>query len=729
MANAHCDPKRRWDREAVNVLLLSVISILVSLQVLAIIVAAFQHVPLSSKLTLTFFQDWISGVRPERESLFYRIFIILVFSFQAGSVYKFREQLPRPDFTGRLARFLGVELLWVSLLCFSIFKRVVREEDGAFRILFYSSLALACLSKIFCRQIDGRVSSNIPDRCSDRRGQDSSGDQGSGRVMDRKWIVAFDFLIFAFIVLAVFIPERQGVIAQIFGQDMFHHFDTFVAAPAWAFIKGNTLDVDSYSQYGFGMPVVVGFLSKMIGTVNYENMLLVLLVLAITYLILGYTFLRLWFKHIGLAFLGIVLILKFQMFNNSTADPIIWRYPSTTVVRYFFDIPFFILVLWHLKKPSSGYLVAAGIICGVAIYYLTDSGVYLAVTYCAYVILLLTLPATRSFYWQKHHGLKDVLGHVGYGVLPLATSFFLFWLFVGQHIFGATFWDHFMDFVYLFKGGWGAIPIGDFAAQGKFLNFFAGLAMCLVYVFTVIFVGVMCFREKWDRQNLLAVVIGIYGLAIFHYYIARSSADSIPVVCIPCLLLLCYWLNIAGGYLKPSQRRYVLLVLGVWSILGLGTTRAFLQYPNSLNLSGKSFATEKQKMHAQLFSAGDIDLIRRLTEANEKVCLIGSLETAILMEADRRPFLYYFPFLFSRAFKMRDFGGTVLFNRQRLEKTLADFEDEKPRYVFIEKKFMGGLPPLYYARFEVLRIIVAYLQEKYEPSDLGEYLVALKRRD
>jgi len=726
--------RKIFDDQAVNLFLLSCVSILVSLQVLTIVILIFQEIPLTSELTSTFFSDWASGVRPEREPLYYRFFIFLVVGLHAGLVYKFRKRLPTLEFTRPLIMFVGMEVFWTSILGSIIFKMVVEGESVVIRQVLYSLLALAGLSKLFWKLIYGcRGKSRAQTTTRPVPKVQGSVELRVGHIPhppilsvgNKIWTRSFDVLILALIVLFVFIPDREGVIAQIFGQDMFHHLDTFAASPAWAFAKGNILNVDSCSQYGFGMPVIVAFLSKTLGSVSYENILLALIALTIVYLTLSYAFLRLWFRSVGLALLGVFFILKFQMFNNSTADPIIWRYPSTTVVRYFFDIPFFILILMHLRKFSDWFLVCAGIWCGAAVYYLTDSGIYLTATYYAYLFLLLTVPATRSAFWLK----EKIPMNVVCGSLPLVSAVFLFWLFAGTNVFTVIFWDNLLNYVRLFQGGWGALPISSFVQAEKFLNFFMGMGMCAVYLMTVIFTGGMCYLKKWDRQYFLAILIALYGLAIFHYYIARSSPDSIPVVSIPCLLLFCFWLNIGKEFFNNSQWRYAVLILGIGSFIGLSTTRAFIQYPNYLNLSGKLFTAERQRMREQSPSAKDIFLIAQMTRPDERVCLISSQETVILMKADRQPFLYYFPLLIPRTFQIRDFGGTILLTRDRLQRTLKNLEHPGPRYVFIEKKFLGGLPPIYYARFEVLKILVNYLQQAYEPVQVGEYLVALRRKD
>lgn len=528
-----------------------------------------------------------------------------------------------------------------------------------------------------------------------------------------------DILIPLFIAVIVFVPNREGVIAQIFTQDAFHHFDTFVASPAWAATKGNILNVDTYTQYGFGMPVLVSTLSAALGGVTYENILLSLVGLAIVYLWSVYIFLRKWFRNVVIAALGTVLVLKFQMFSNSAADPIIWRYPSTTVVRYLFDTLFFIFILLHRRHQQRRYLFVTGALCGVAVVYLTDSGVYLTAAYYAYVLLTFLSDREKKALWIDLVCLA----------LPVVSAAVYLFAVVGPGIFQPAFWNNFSDFIRLTNAGWGAMPVTTFLEQKRYLNVFMGFIMCIVYVFTVLSVTGLLYRRIIHREHVLAVVVAVYGLGTFHYFIARSAPDNIPVVSIPFIFLICYWLYFTALHFRERIKSVHLAVLLLMAFAGLLTTRAFLQYPNIFNLSGKTFVQERANMKDQFYSPKDIELIKALTRPDEKVCLFSTLETAVLMAANRRPQFYYFPIMFPRSFKMRDFGGTALFTHERFDKTIDDFESQKPRYVFIEKKFLGGLPSLYYIRYEVLRELLAYLDTHYRIVAGGEYLVALKRID
>ena len=626
-------------KQAQRIFVISLLSFVLSVAVLVVLVLIFRHIPVPESSKADFFPDWIQLVRPERETFFYRFWILCAFFFQALFLL----------LNGKM--FQG---------------------------------AASCVEKPL--------------------------EEGSA------WLRLLDIFIPVFIAAVVFVPNLSGVVAQIFTKDAFHHFDTFVASPAWAVSKGNVLDVDTYTQYGFGMPVIVSALSRAVGGVTYENILLSMVIMAIVYLWSVYFFLRKWFGNVILAALGMFLVLKFQMFNNSAADPVIWRYPSTCVVRYLFDMPFFIFILLHLRNQQRRYLVLAGLLCGFAVVYLTDTGVYLTTAYYAYLLL-------TCFYERGKKALGTILVCF---ILPVVSALVFLFLMVGGAVFHLNFWKNFSDFISLTNAGWGAMPILE---QMQYLNVSMGLLMCAGYILTILTITGLLYQRFIKRENALAVVLAVYGLGTFHYYIARSSPDNIPVVSIPFVLLVCYWFYFAAIYFRDKVRPQYIVALAVAVFVGLVTTRAFMAYPNFFNGGRQDFASEKANMKDQFYSPKDIELIKRLSGPEEKVCLFSTLETAVLMAADRRPQFYYFPVLFPRSFKMRDFGGSALFTHERFNKTVDDLEAEKPRYIFIEKKFLGGLPSVYYIRYEVLRNLLAYLHQHYRIEAGGEYLVALKRMD
>jgi hypothetical protein len=170
----------------------------------------------------------------------------------------------------------------------------------------------------------------------------------------------------------------------------------------------------------------------------------------------------------------------------------------------------------------------------------------------------------------------------------------------------------------------------------------------------------------------------------------------------------------------------------IWILL-MVTDLGFINYPRLWNISGVSYRQRREKFaatqEAHFISSQDVELIRRMTGPEDKVCLISAWDTATLIQADRKPFFYYFRLLTPRAMDQLDFGGTDLITWERLQKVLRQMEEEKPPLVFVEKKlYAAEIPAIYYTHYQDLFLIVQYLREHYVPVTKGKYLLALRRK-
>ena len=172
-----------------------------------------------------------------------------------------------------------------------------------------------------------------------------------------------------------------------------------------------------------------------------------------------------------------------------------------------------------------------------------------------------------------------------------------------------------------------------------------------------------------------------------------------------------------------------LAVLVILTYGALVTGYLFTVYPNVLNLARVDYAPEIAFYHHEFDFSEDGAFIRRYTSPDDRVALISSYETGILMEANRKPFFYFFPMVYSEPMENLDFKGTEILTFSRMQKTLGQLENEKPTYVFIEKKlYTGQLPAGYYQHFQTLTILIRYLSSRYQPLDQGQYLLVLKRK-
>ena len=99
------------------------------------------------------------------------------------------------------------------------------------------------------------------------------------------------------------------------------------------------------------------------------------------------------------------------------------------------------------------------------------------------------------------------------------------------------------------------------------------------------------------------------------------------------------------------------------------------------------------------------------------------------MQADRKPFFYYFPMIDSRQMRMRDFPLTSLWTAGRLKVNLRQLEEQKPPYVFMERIFLNRpVPQAYLYDSPGLMDVLNYINDGYEPVAYGRYLVAMKRK-
>ena len=176
-----------------------------------------------------------------------------------------------------------------------------------------------------------------------------------------------DILFGCFVIMTIYIPDPQAVLAKMFIGDEFIHTNSFIMAPGWAWVSGCILDVDIISRYGFGIPIVLASLAKLLGGYNYMNVFLVIMWICIIYYLLCYLFLRLWLKNFILAAAAILVGIKTQMFYTlSFPQPL--TYSSGTPARFMLDIVFMLFIWGHLKTRRWAFLWLAALSAGVSLF-------------------------------------------------------------------------------------------------------------------------------------------------------------------------------------------------------------------------------------------------------------------------------------------------------------------------------------------------------------------------
>jgi len=580
--------------------------------------------------------------------------------------------------------------------------------------------------------------------------------------------------------LIIFVPDYERVLARMYVGEQVHHYDGFIMASGWAAYNGHIIDWDQISQYGVGVPYVFAQWARWMGGFSYEHVFLIIMTATMVYYVLMFWFSLRWFKSTALTLAVMLWGIRVQMFHPGDY-PFVLTYPSATVVRYFFDIFVMAAIFRHLQKGRPGWLLAAGALSGFAVFFMDSTGVFLLAAFYAYLACLLIMPYTRSMLYKTRQD-GALLGI--YFLMPVVLAFGFFYKVAGQHLFTAQFWQNFFETEEYFLSGIGTYPMYE---NFKYHNFWAGLVgfvIPAVWVFTMIYVGAMCYFKKFSRRHILVIVVCVYGLGINHYYIARAILTSYYVTALPFVFVCGYWLKLfLGGRLRPVRHRHIAIsVFMAVSLYALFTNHNFMAYPNIFNwshnpmvdpltaqplpadlstyfnhlyrneaedlkLPTNSLGTKNEELYTEQNFGSDDDLaayyhqdfdfsqdtslIQSLTLPGAPVAVIGSFETKILMQANRPPFFYYFPLVNSQPKHMRVMPFSFVHtNAKRFNgKAIDQLRQGKPEYVFLEKIFLYNFPKAYADNPDNIIPIVAYVRAHYVPWRVGEYLVVMKRKD
>jgi hypothetical protein len=741
-----------------NVILCTVLVLMESLQFLIVLVLVFSYFPMTvSDMIHHLFPRHVELVFLKRDMLFFRCWVGAVILGQAVLLTVLRKQLSSPALTRHLRSLCWVEGFWILLMVFSLFKYFVYGYPSWARGLLYMALAGSVMCKLFWNELK-IISKSV-------LAAQSANSALSAKIAD----ILFPLVIAGLI----FVPDLHGVVARMWIGDCLHHMDSTLMGQAWAYINGAKLNVDIYAHYGLGMPIFIALLAKGLGIFSYTGVIGILIWAAIVYFILCYFFLRVWLKSISAAIAGILLAIKWQMFHPGDY-PFVFTYPYSTVFRYLFDIVFLYMVLAHIRRANFYYLAAAGGICGLALFHVSDTGIYLLIAYVFYLCWLAAEGVAN--------GRRDWKKIVGSSVICLATVFlsaFIFLLiFQGANTWSKDFWEHMAERIQLFLIGHGNLPIYKSLLEGDYTSSLMGFVIPLVYAGIFVATVSLCFMKKIHRSHIMAAVLCVYGLGLYHYYVCRSANTSYYTVCIPFVFVLSWLACQAGRTLGLRYRRsWWGALLGVCAA-ALLTNHFFLSYPNIFNFSAnpivapavkpviknmdyyfdniprsmpesfklpvnslgetdedlkietdfKSDAQLKDYFDSEFAFKEDAALIDRLTPPGQSVPLISSFETRLLMQADRKPFFYYFPMIDSRPMRMRMFPFTSLWTTDRLAVMIKQLEQSKPPYVFMERIMLTSqVPRVYENLYPEMFYILSYLESHYQPYQYGQYLVALKR--
>ncbi len=656
-----------------NVVTLAAMSFLQALQCLIFIAATIQFIPYKkTDFVAKIFPVYLPEVRPEREMLLFRLFVIIAMAVMFLWVRHLRNHIDQEGLWRRYINYIIFSGCCIFVQIFFVFKVLVWGAPLWAVVMMYGVMIATVFAHIFWPEIE-----KVMLKLWERRVSFAS----------VTFPMAWDFAFLVGMVVLLFPFQMDRVLGRMFVHDQFYHLDSMLMTPGWAHLKHLVLNSDITSQYSVGLPIVLSNILNLLHQFNYQGAVTLLIGLNLAYYAALYFFIVFWLGSRAVAVFGTLLAIKLQLFHWGVA-PLVWQYPSATALRHLPDVIFFFAFWQYLQTQQRRWFYMSVVSVALSLCWMIDVGVYLMAALGAYLLLT---------QWKKVFIVVPAILFLAFCFLAILQP---------HAVLTPSFWQHQFEFAGLFVQGWGALPMTEGLKEKQYFAFIIGFMIPIFYAGNMVY--------SFLRKQYFTLFLSLYGLGLYHYFIHRSGVTSYYAVCIPLVLILCLWL-------KEILPQYVRKLAAIIMLPILMTSYLFTYYPNILNLSGLKWQEEVGYYQQRFDFKDDAAFIAVLTKPNERIAIISSFETKILMQANRPPFFYYSPLIESSLMDNPQARLTYLHTYDRLRKTIAQIEKEKPQYIFIEKK------ELQQQGQSALTGLVKHISQHYMPFKVGTYLIAYKR--
>ncbi|HEX2179338.1 MAG TPA: hypothetical protein VHL54_07455 [Actinomycetota bacterium] len=427
----------------------------------------------------------------------------------------------------------GGTVLYVALFLKAREYLIDGDSIPARYFVVFAGIALGLITAVlFAWLLAGRGRADHPDA-----------EAGDGIVADRPAGPGYsllDLAVPALIVGSVYVTAWRQVAGDIFVQEGFFHWDFFAMGPALAFRHGRALGSEIFSMYGLGWPAFFGTLFRWIPP-SYGVVIQVASIYACVYMCGVYLLLRLLTRRAVVAALGAGLVLA-QFYVALEEQVVIWRFPSLSVLRWPLDVWCFIALVLHHRSGKRAWAVVAGVTVGLAIFFVVDTGLYLAAAVAFYWLAVLTTAQ------KKQQLLADAAWSIAASFAALAAGL----LFASRGgLFQAAFWRGWLESLLEYGTGFAQVPL-SIGPEGLEIAVFVVIFSAYLAMF-----GYVLARLVHRRAGYLEVFNGflaLYGLLILLHFVGRSG-ESVYRVWMPLGLIAT---NVAGAmanYARPVARR------------------------------------------------------------------------------------------------------------------------------------------------------------------------------
>src|SRR3989344_2727301 len=339
-----------------------------------------------------------------------------------------------------------------------------------------------------------------------------------------------DFLVLLCIVLLVYVPNWRQLAGKIFLNDQFLHWDGFVVRQALGVKQGLILGRDVFVQYGVGWPFLFSLLSQNV-PLTYSFIAGISVAYACCYYIGVYFLLRLLTRSLLWSIGGIGIILVAHLFTKNLTVSFFWETPSSTLLRSPLDIWFFITLFFAITAKNRLWHYALGAICGLALIFGFDTGMYLVVTMTIYYLSSLFFVKNNAAQLHKNKLPQAFAATATFFVTVLSGL-----LLVGQLAFFTTgFWSGLLEGVREYGSGISTLPM-TLLHQKIGLLFFEIILFVYLGFVAIYFLSWLHHRVTFVQQ--FSALLSLYGLATLLIFLGRSHILNLFHPTIPFWIVL-----------------------------------------------------------------------------------------------------------------------------------------------------------------------------------------------
>ena len=319
------------------------------------------------------------------------------------------------------------------------------------------------------------------------------------------------------IVLVVGVPPAKWryVAGQFFGADLCQHLSFFIMGPALSFAHGRAFGSEIYSQYGIGWPLLASAISRW-SPLTYGSLVGMEVVYGCIYYVALFFLLRTCFRQELWAAIGVGLAIYWQIFSGGSVGDVIWRHPSSTMMRHPLDVWFFLALVMYQRSGKTLWAAVAGVAGGLGVFFETETGIYLLVAFVIYSILRAGLATDQG----RPAGWKPLLlPPVVFGGAAAATLLPLLFYASRGTLFTKAFLGGWVEALVMFgASGVGALPIAELPDAPLVCFIF----MVAVYLGVIAYAVLRGLHGNATGAEVLLAVLAAYGLAVLLLFVGRS---------------------------------------------------------------------------------------------------------------------------------------------------------------------------------------------------------------